>query len=148
MGGSAALASLTTDASGTIGVPVVFNAGGTMSAPTVTTTGSQTYYNAMLLPSDTMLAAGGNITFYGTVDSYGTPSSLTLAAAENITFNDNIGLNDPLQSLVVTQANQVVSRRPCRFLFHDHCRTGLRRECSCCERASRSPILAPARLSS
>ena len=31
-----------------------------------------------------------------------------MAAAGNITFNANIGLNDPLQNLVVTQANQVV----------------------------------------
>ncbi len=108
VGGSAALASLTTDASGTIGGQVVFNAEGTALAPTVTTTGSQTYYNAVLLELDTALAAGGSITTFGTVDSAGAPRSLTLAASGNITFNDNIGANDALANLTVTQANQVV----------------------------------------
>jgi fibronectin-binding autotransporter adhesin len=108
VGGSVALASLTTDASGTVGGEVLFNFAGTTAAPTVKTTGSQTYYDAVRLQQETVLSAGGDIFAAATVDSVSGPQGLTLTAAGNITFNGSIGGSHMLQDLVVTQANQVV----------------------------------------
>ncbi|MBI1918657.1 MAG: autotransporter-associated beta strand repeat-containing protein, partial [Planctomycetes bacterium] len=91
VGGNAALASLTTNADGTT---VLVNVGN------VTTTGDQTFNDAVLLVGDTTLN-GSNITFNSTVDSAGGGSNLTVNSSGNgtTTFNGTVGGNGSLTSL-------------------------------------------------
>ena len=96
VGNAAALASLTTDdpASAMAGVPggqVQFNVGG--AAPTVftvTTTGAQTYNDAVALLNNTVLSstAAGTITFESTVNG---DFNFTVNSAGNDVFNGRVG---------------------------------------------------------
>jgi len=124
VGSTHALASLTTDDSNApaaeTGGTTVFdiaesattlNAG--VTAPSVTTSGSQTYSNAVQLQLDTVLTSteSGNITFglladpvASTVDTASNATAaraLTVNTQGNVTFYGNVGSNTPLQSLTV-----------------------------------------------
>ncbi len=106
VGSSAPLASLTTDdpAANVSGGSVVFNIGGsTPGTPGVRTTGAQTYHDAALLQTDTVLAStgGGTLTFASTVDG---PFALTLNTSGNEVFGGTVGGTTPLASLT-TDAN-------------------------------------------
>ncbi len=106
VGGNAPLASLTTDdpAAGVSGGSVIFNVGGsTPDAPSVVTTGFQTYHDAALLQTATVLAstASGTLTFNSTVDG---PFALTLNSAGNEVFGGTVGGIQALASLT-TDAN-------------------------------------------
>ncbi len=107
VGSIAPLASLTTDdpAAGISGGRVIFHIGGTPDAPSVTTTGAQTYNDAALLTAGTVLAStgGGTLTFASTVDG---PFALTLNTAGNEVFGGNVGNTQALASLT-TDANSV-----------------------------------------
>ena len=106
VGATAALLSLTTDdPTGTLaGGRVVFNiAGSTTALPGVTTTTFQTYNDAAILQTDTVLAstAAGALTFNSTVDSAtaSAPRALTLNTADNEVFRGVVGGTAPLLSL-------------------------------------------------
>ena len=124
VGSTHALASLTTDDSNApaveTGGTTVFdiaesattlNAG--VTAPSVTTSGSQTYSNAVQLELDTVLTSteSGNITFglladpvASTVDTASNATAaraLTVNTQGNVTFYGNVGSNTSLQSLTV-----------------------------------------------
>ena len=99
VGGGTALTSLVTDdpAAGTTGGSVVFNvAAGT--TPGVTTTGAQTYNDAVTLLADTTLTStgGGALTFVSTVDG---TQALTLNTAGLTTFNAPVGSVQALTGL-------------------------------------------------
>jgi len=87
---------------------VVTNAGGTtaINGGTVSTTGVQTYNDAVRLGANTILTstgagATGNITFATTLDSDGvaTPRSLTVNTAGTTTFGGAVGNLAPLANL-------------------------------------------------
>ena len=106
VGSAAPLASLTTDdpAAGISGGRVIFNIGGSSAAsPSVTTIGAQTYHDAALLQTGTVLAStnGGTLTFNSTVDG---PFALTLDTAGNEVFGGTVGGVQALASLT-TDAN-------------------------------------------
>lgn len=92
VGNATALASLTTDAAGSTAI----NGGA------VTTAGAQTYNDPVTLGSDTTLAsAGGNISFWSTVNdgkAAGT-DSLTVTTQGTATFAAAVGGTAPLASL-------------------------------------------------
>ncbi|MBX7169082.1 MAG: DUF4214 domain-containing protein [Pirellulales bacterium] len=92
VGGTSALTSLTT------------NAGGTTSlAGNVTTTGAQTYNDAVTLAANITLA-GTNVTFGSTLNSDGTPRSLTVNASGATTFGGVVGGTNALASLTTNAA--------------------------------------------
>ncbi|WP_310609199.1 hypothetical protein [Limnohabitans sp.] len=87
---------LTTDLAGAVQV----------NAPTIATTGTQTYNDAMTLLSNTVLsstgaAAAGNITFNSTVDG---AKTLAVNTAGNTTFNGRVGNTTALMSLTTDAA--------------------------------------------
>jgi hypothetical protein len=75
--------------------------GGTtaINTATVTTTGAQTYDQAVVLeqPATTLTSAGGPITFNGTVSGAG---SLTVDTLGDTTFNGAVGSPTPLTALI------------------------------------------------
>ncbi len=98
VGGSAALASLTTDVGGTTQIN-----GGAANGPTILTTGFQTYNDAVLLGADAALAsqsqtgaAGGAITFNSTVDG---AYALTVTTSGDTIFGGLVGSSTRLTSL-------------------------------------------------
>jgi len=92
VGGTAALSSLTTDAAGT----TVLGVSGTVAAPSLTTTGLQTFNDAVRVTAAVVLSAG-NIQFKSTVNG---PQSLTvLTLSGTTTFNGAVGGTTSLASL-------------------------------------------------
>ncbi|MGD1275766.1 MAG: filamentous hemagglutinin N-terminal domain-containing protein [Tepidisphaeraceae bacterium] len=117
VGSSTALTALTINdpASGISGGTTQFTATGSSSTPSVTTTGSQTYNNAVVLGADTQLTAndGGSVTFYSTVNGDGNgpwnltiDTSSTASNAGNIQFGNGgaavVGGVNALASLTTT----------------------------------------------
>ena len=97
VGNVAPLASLVTDAAN-LGGNTIFTAVGTLAAPTVTTTGIQTYNDAMVLAAATVLrsngvGAAGNIQFNSTVNSdfIASPRALTVNTSGDTGFNNYVG---------------------------------------------------------
>jgi hypothetical protein len=92
---------------------VTTNAGGTVAinTGTVTTTGAQTYNDAVTLGTDVALTtSGSNIAFANTVDSEtATARSLKLntGSSGSITFSGNVGSIKPLAALTITNASGV-----------------------------------------
>ena len=104
VGGSQALASLSTDANGTVGGQTIFNAAGIASSPTVTTSGAQSYHDAVLLDQNTTLSssAGGTIRFYSTVDAAAAGSQTLLVRTDGASeFDGPVGGTTPLAGLHV-----------------------------------------------
>ncbi|MDO8953770.1 MAG: hypothetical protein Q7V63_02875 [Gammaproteobacteria bacterium] len=101
IGGTGPLAFLTTDLLGT----VVLNAG------TVTTTGAQTYNEAVTLGANTLLnTTNSNVTFGGTLN--GTVANIqTLgitAGAGDVTFTGAVGGTTPLGAITIISARNVL----------------------------------------
>ncbi len=90
VGATQELGSLTTDA-----------AGSTVVTANVSTTGNQTFNDALTLAGDVTFASsgGGNITFDSTVDSDGTQRSMTVNTSGDTTFNDIVGGTSVLANL-------------------------------------------------
>ena len=85
VGGTVALATLTTDAGGSLGGNTFLSAAGTDAAPSVTTTGAQTYNDPVLLGANTVLKGSGvalGSTLDGTANHYNL--TLTLSGAQTI----------------------------------------------------------------
>ncbi|MBL8793530.1 MAG: Ig-like domain repeat protein, partial [Planctomycetia bacterium] len=95
VGGDVALASLTTDAGGTT----------ELNGGSVSTTGAQTYNDAVTLGADTDIntTTTGGVAFQDTLDG---AFALTVVAVADATFGDEVGGGTPLASLDVT-ANQI-----------------------------------------
>jgi hypothetical protein len=91
VGGTTALASMTTEGAGST----------TLNAGTVTTTGAQTFDDAIVLGVNTTLTSigGGNITLAGALDG---PAGLTVSTAGAVTFGSAIGSVQPLGGLAAT----------------------------------------------
>lgn len=72
----------------------------TIAAPSITTSGDQTYQRAVLLSANTTLT-GNNVTFTSTVNSSGSDRSLTInsGAGGTTRFDAGVGLVTPLASL-------------------------------------------------
>ncbi|HEY4248298.1 MAG TPA: filamentous hemagglutinin N-terminal domain-containing protein [Lacunisphaera sp.] len=106
VGGTAALAGVTTDAAGT----TVFNvAGGTAAKPTVKTTGAQSYNDPITLTADTALnSTAGNITLQQAVS--GADKAFALIAPQGTVMAvHNLGdENARLDSLAVNSRDLVV----------------------------------------
>ena len=114
VGGTIALASLTTDAAGTTD----------LNAATITTTGDQVYNDAVVLTTDVTINAA-NATFGSTVDGDGVIArSLTVVAGGNTTFVGNVGSIVPLASLTtdtpgVTEIDSPVVTTTGNLVFDD-----------------------------
>ena len=91
IGGTTALASLTTDASGSAFI----------DTSAITTTGTQTYNNAVTLGVDTTLASTGNITFGSTLNG---AHALTVDTSGTTTFSGAVGGTTALASLTTDAA--------------------------------------------
>ena len=103
VGSSAPLTSITTDAAGSTKF-------GNGSAMAVSTTGNQTYNDAVTLGNDATLTSGtGNLTFGSTVDSdTSTARSLTLTATSgNDIFNGDVGTVHALANLTTNGSAQL-----------------------------------------
>ncbi len=99
VGGSTALASLTTDAAD-LGGDVIFNAAGAAATPSVQTAGSQTYNDAALLQQPTVLTSvSGGVTFNATVDGARTFS--IVSGAGGVAFGADVGGATALRSITV-----------------------------------------------
>ncbi len=119
VGGKDALLSLTTDdpAGNLLGGRVIFGSGATTTLA-VTTTGAQTYSDAVLLQADTKLTStsSGTLTFGSTIDG---AQALTLNSAGDENFNGQIGNQIALTSLA-TDADPANSGGSVNFYFDGH----------------------------
>jgi filamentous hemagglutinin family protein len=110
LGGTTPLASVTTDDpnSSISGGTAAFNVAGTIAAPTVKTTGGQTYNTAIALGAATVLTdtGGSAISFESTVDG---TFALTVNTAGNTTFGGLVGNVSPLASLVINDPTSGIS---------------------------------------
>lgn len=93
--GGVSVSSLTTDSAGT-----------TQIRGTITTTGSQTYNDAVVLGANATVTstATGNIAFNSTVNG---PYSLAIAAADSIVFNGAVGGVNALSNLTASAADTI-----------------------------------------
>jgi hypothetical protein len=111
VGTTNALSSLTTDAGGS----TVFNVAAA-NTPSVTTSGAQTYNDAVTLQQNTVLTstASGNVTFNSTVDAVAAGGqSLTVNTGGTTTFGDNagddrVGATNALSSLTTDAGGSTV----------------------------------------
>ena len=103
VGNTAALVSLMTDASN-LGGFAVFNAAGTTGAPSVITSGLQTYNDDVTLGANVVLQStgSGNITFGKTVNGL---FSLEANTGGNEIFNGRVGNTAALVSLITDASN-------------------------------------------
>jgi hypothetical protein len=96
IGGSTPITSLTTNAGGTTAI-----------SADVTTSGAQTYGDAVTLTQDVVLTAGGDITFSSTISGR---YNLNLDVGDdgNILFSNNVGVYaDPIGAMTILNANNV-----------------------------------------
>jgi hypothetical protein len=100
VGGTKALGSLTTDAAGS----TALNAAGTTAAPSVKTTGAQTFNDTVTLGANVVLnsTASGNITFGKTING---AFALEVNTAGNEVFNDLVGNTTALTTLTTDASN-------------------------------------------
>ncbi|XVJ58000.1 MAG: filamentous hemagglutinin N-terminal domain-containing protein [Tepidisphaera sp.] len=96
VGATRALAALITDAGGT-----------TILTGNVSTTGGQTYNDAVELAGDVVIS-GATITFASTVDSDGTARALTVNDSGVTTFGGNVGTTSSLASLTTNSGGSTV----------------------------------------